>query len=116
MSESATNYPVVDPDLNARVGLTPWVLASEQPPPQDGWYKTRRKSAPNFLQPQRRFWTAASIKTRAGYFSRPVFLGDSEEDASDASVTPASFDNSDIEWCGLLAPHPQHDFQGADRV
>lgn len=96
-------------DVEMFVGLTPWVSASEQPPPQDGWYKTRRKSAPGFKQPQRRFWTS-------GYFSRPVFLVDSDEEASDASITPAAFPNDDIEWCGLKSPHPDHDYGGADRV
>ena len=96
------HLPTVDLTLNvaAFIGHTDWALASMNPPPSTGWWETRRKSSPNLLQPQRR-WYDGKV------FSAPVLLGCGDDDAEDLASTPASVQADDIEWRGLKEPWPQ---------
>lgn len=94
--------PSVDVTVNVEAffGLTTWKRACDEPPPCTGWWKTRRRSSPGMLQPQRRWW---DTKT----FSYPVVVGeDSDEAAEEIAVAPTHIDLDDIEWCGLQLPHP----------
>lgn len=91
------------------VGLTPWVLASEQMPPCDGWWKTRLKSSPDLRQPQRRYWTTMSENVpgmKWGFFSAPVHPDESDEEAEHSRTTSSNFRPAEIEWCGLMSRHP----------
>lgn len=96
-------------DVEKFVGLTPWVLASEQMPPCDGWWKTRLKSSPNLRQPQRRFWVTMSENVpgmRWGFFSQPVHPDESDEEAALSCSKASAYGPNEIEWCGLKQPHP----------
>lgn len=88
-------------DTEKFVGMTDWALASEVQPARQGWYKTRRKSAPNMMQPQRRFWNAA-----LGFFSLPVQADYSDIECAALKTMPSPFSLDDIEWCGLKSKHP----------
>lgn len=90
-------------DVEQSIGLTNWALASDRPPTMSGWYKTRRVSAINMLQPQRRFWNAP-----LGFFSVPVQPHHSDLDCGHARTIPSLLPLEEIEWCGLLAKHPDH--------
>lgn len=96
-------------DIERFVGLTPWVLASEQRPPCDGWWKTRLKSSPDLRQPQRRYWTGVSTNVPGmawGFFSAPVHPGESDEEAEQSRNKASAYGPDEIEWCGLMVPHP----------
>ena len=84
-------------NVEAFIGLTPWVVTSDRPPPTTGWWKTRRTSSPNILQPQRRWWDGKK-------WSAAVLLVDTDEEAEDQATEPTNA--HDIEWCGLREPHP----------
>ncbi len=86
-------------NVEAFIGLTPWMLTTVCKPPTTGWWKTRRASSPELLQPQRRWWDGRQ-------WSMPVLLVNTDEDAEDFATLPALASTTDIEWCGLLAPHP----------
>lgn len=81
------------------IGLTPWVNAAVMPPPTNGWWKTRRVSSPELIQPQRR-WYDGKV------FSGPVTLADCDEEAECVALLDTTVPLSDIEWCGLAGPHP----------
>ena len=86
-------------NVEAFLGLTNWVNAAEKLPPTNGWWKTRRVSSPKLLQPQRRWFDGAS-------FSMPVLRVDDDAYAEVAATRDTTIPLSDIEWCGLRAPHP----------
>lgn len=86
-------------NVEAFLGLTNWVNAAERLPPTNGWWKTRRRSSPKLLQPQRRWFDGTT-------FSMPVLRIDSDEVAEAYGTTDTRVPLSDIEWCGLKEPHP----------
>lgn len=96
-------------DIERFVGLTPWVLASEQRPPCDGWWKTRLKSSPDLRQPQRRYWTGMSTNVPGmawGFFSAPAHPDESDEEVEQSRNKASAYGPDEIEWCGLRLPHP----------
>lgn len=99
MKQQLPLYEGLTVNVEAFLGLTTWQNAAENPPPHTGWWKTRRVSSPELLQPQRRWWGGKS-------FSKPVLLVDSDEDSEDTATEITEVPLSDIEWCGLTAPHP----------
>lgn len=101
-TEEAAKVAAVEA-LEKRVGLTPWVCAGSNPPPSEGWWKTRSKTSPNLRQPQRRYWRGPTWG-----FSLPVMPTMSDEDADWLSGEQAMLFADSIEWCGLAAPHPDH--------
>jgi hypothetical protein len=80
------------------IGTTPFVLASKEPPPMSGWWKTRLVRSPNLL-PQQRRWFDAETKT----FSRAVFVGytDDAEAERIKNSGGCNFALHQLEWCGL---------------
>lgn len=94
--------PTVDltVDVEAFIGLTDWKSAAVELPPTIGWWKTRKKSSPGLLQPQRRWFNGIT-------FSYPVLVNvDCDEQAEEMAVCTTHHSITDIEWCGLKAPHP----------
>lgn len=87
-------------NVEAFLGLTTWEASALHRPPYIGWWKTRRASCPNVLQPQRRWWDGHR-------WSRPVTVLHGDDEADEIALQPARDDiNAEIEWCGLLCPHP----------
>lgn len=96
------NTQTIIPDLilEAFLGTTPFVRASEQLPTLTGYYKTRRLDAPDLLVPQRRWFDG----TR---FSSPILPGMPDEEAKIRQATPTWPEiQEQLEWCGLLVLPP----------
>lgn len=82
-------------DVEAFLGTTPWVAATDRLPPVAGWWKCRRKDAPDLFPNHRRWFDGTN-------FSRPVMVGLSDVLTEIAQAIPADPEiQEQIEWCGL---------------
>jgi hypothetical protein len=96
-TNNQTELPLGDPETV--LGLTPWFCALENPPVREGWYKTRVKESPKLNQPQRRYWNGV-------FFTKPALPTMSETEVDLQSWRYPFYAPHELEWCGLLRPHP----------
>lgn len=96
-------------DIPAFIGLTNWIDAGKKPPEYAGWYNVRRKMTeeerverkPSL---ERRWWSP-----RSQSFSWPVQVHEGWEDqaAECAKQRESRIALHDLEYQGLLEPHPE---------
>lgn len=85
----------LDLDLEEFIGLTDWTWVRDGRPTMTGFYKTRRRDAPELSQPQRRWFDGQG-------FSIPILLGQPDtivEMRRQVRCSPSI--DEQIEWCGL---------------
>lgn len=84
------------------IGLTLWMNAAKHQPPMVGWWKCR--NVVDGTGPQmgyRRWWNGCT-------FSATTKIGVPDEIAEEAKHMATTQPLHRIEWCGLLARHPDH--------
>lgn len=96
-------------DIPAFIGFTDWIDAGKKPPEYAGWYNVRRKMTeeerverkPSL---ERRWWSP-----RSQSFSWPVQVHEGWEDqaAECAKQRESRIALHDLEYQGLLEPHPE---------
>lgn len=85
-------------DVEAFIGLTPWVKTKDGRPPFLGWWKTRREDIPDMTY--RRWWNGM-------VWSKPVTPLDWDDEVEYQRKQIAALSlQEEIEWCGLKSPHP----------
>jgi hypothetical protein len=96
-------------DITASPGITAWFDAGKVQPAEDGWYGVRRKMSDEEREirkplSERRWWSG-----REKCFSRPVVVGEDWDprDILIAQLQASRIALHDLEWHGLLAPHPE---------
>lgn len=95
-------------NVNAFLGLTDWMDAAAVQPITNGWYDVRFKMseeerAIRGIVLERRWWDGESKS-----FSWAVEVGGpmSEEEIASRKALKRKGDDADLEWRGLLNPHP----------
>ncbi len=85
-------------DVEAFIGLTPYVKTTEAAPPFIGWWQTRREDIPG--ETPRRWWNGM-------VWSKPVQPDEWDDEVEYWKKQIAGLEiQPQIEWCGLTEPHP----------